>query len=207
MSLLNNRKLVIGTIAVLASLKFIVVPVIDWQNEQAAVYEKKLRQLNKGLSLLNNREELTAEIESWRAQNVQYIELMAQPAKSATSFQLAKQNDLDKLLEKHGLKAKRSNWLEHIEQGVVEEHKLELSLSGQLKDFISLVIEIEQASPRMAIVDYRMTISKMSPASHKLGNFSGTLVIASWRDLSNIARQSTTQAGQTIAKSKELQSG
>jgi len=184
MLLVNDRKLMIQIIVVLLLAKFVIVPVLEWQNEQIDIVNRQSKQLNKGLKLLENKSELVEHLGKLRSELQVQSQLIAGKGESAISYQLNVQKQIEALLEKYELTSRSITWLNPAVKGNTEEHKLELQLKGSLKNFISLIMEIEQQKPKLAVVEYKSNVSKMYPQRQKLGQFLGKLVIVGWRDIS-----------------------
>lgn len=181
--MLNNKPLLLGILAVLALIRFALLPVVEWQNSQVNELERSKTQLAKGLQLLEQKSELQ-EIEGRLLERNRVLSsklLFNEP--NANRMQLTIQKQLDELMAKHNLEARNTNWLTPLPLGQTEEHRLELSLSGKVEDFINFTLEVENESPRLAIVQFSQAINGMRLAQKNLGNFNGMIVISSLRKL------------------------
>jgi len=181
MTLSDNKPFLIGLIVILGAIKFILLPVVTWQETQVNSIFKQERQLAKGLQLLENKTQMIEELNSLRQFSEQQQALIALPEQSPVSYQLKIQKMIEKLLEKYQLNSRSSNWLAPVVKSNIEEHRLEIALSGNTKEFIQFLTEIEQQKPKLSLVDLRTNISKMYPTRDKLGRFTGKFTIVGWR--------------------------
>lgn len=183
MSILNNRPLLLSIIGVLVTVKFVVQPIFAWQDDVANKLTRQSQQLNKGLTLIENQEELRNQLDTLREKRVTLSEGLLGIDRDSTGYQLRVQRLIDELLEKNKLKARNSNWFTPVSDGVKEEQRVEIALSGKQKDFIKFLLDIENTKPKLAIVQIGSAINKMSSAQSKLGTFNGMIVVTGWRAL------------------------
>jgi len=181
MNLLDNRPLIIGMILTLISIKFVLVPVIQWQNQTLVKITKQDRQLQKGLALVDNKDDLLEKFTSLKNYSRQQLKLVASDEKSPIAYQLKVQKNIESLLDKYKLKSRSVTWLAPVRKSSIEEHRLEVTLSGKLKEFIQFMVEIEKQKPKLALMEFRSNISKMKPVRNELGQFTGKFIVVGWR--------------------------
>lgn len=184
--MLGNRQLTLSVIAVLALIKFLLLPLFSWQNEMLNSINKQNSQLVKGLYLLENQAELTNQLQGLKQVNSKQLQLIASSESSSIAYQLNVQKKVERLLEKYQLTSRSANWLNVIERGSVEEQRLEISLRGSVKQFIEFISEVEQQSPKLALIEYRTAINNMYPNRHELGRFSGKFILVGWRNVAGV---------------------
>lgn len=189
MNLLDNRPLIIGLILILVGLKFVFVPVIQWQDLTMTKIAKQDKQLQKGLALVENKEELVSTLTSLKNDSRQQLQLFASDEKSSIAYQLKIQKNVETLLEKYKLKSRSVTWLTPVTKSSIEEHRLEVTLSGELKKFIQLMVEIEKQKPKLALMEFRSNISRMKPTRNKLGKFTGKFVVVGWRSTAGVENE------------------
>ena len=183
MSLLSNKPLLLSVVAVLAAIRFVLVPFIEWQNEKLSVLNRQEMQLIKGLELLASRESLDEELSRLRNErNSLGGDFLGNDA-DATSYQLRVQKLINSLLEKNNLKSRNTNWLAAVDKGSLEEHKIEVSFSGKQKDLIQFLLDVEQQKPKIAVYELSGGISGMVARRNILGNTNGKVTLAGWRAL------------------------
>lgn len=167
----------------LAAIKFLLVPIFDWQNIQIKSINRQNSQLVKGLDLLANQKQLITQLQTLRHHAQRQLSLIARTDETAIVYQVNIQKQMEKLLEKYHLNARSTTWLNKVTRGNIEEHRLEIALKGSVKNFIEFISEIEQQKPKLAILEYRSIINQMSPQSHELGRFSGKFIVVGWRNI------------------------
>ncbi|GAA0353825.1 hypothetical protein GCM10009092_17740 [Bowmanella denitrificans] len=176
-----KKQILIGFLLVLAVLKFVIVPVLEWQDEKVAQINTLGQQLSKGTKLLAVQKELELKLQALQAQKGDVLPMLTTDEPSATQFQLQVQRKIDELMAKHELNVQNVNWLTPRPKGMAVEHRLEIRMTGGLKEYLALMIDIEQQKPKLAIVEVNSLISNMRPAGYTLGRVNGRLVISAWQ--------------------------
>ena len=181
MSILKNKPILIGLILVLVTIKFAILPIVNWQENKVLEIQKKNKQLKKGLALVDNQQDLAFELLTLQQFSLKQLQLVAGTENTAIQYQLNIQRKIEALIEKYELRSRSVSWLNKVDRDGHEEHRLEVSLAGTFKGFISLLTEIEKQKPKLALLEFRSNISKMFPNRNELGQFSGKFVVISWR--------------------------
>jgi hypothetical protein len=184
MSLLDNKKRLLIVCAVLIAIKFILLPWFEWQNTQVNQIAAIEKQLQKGLLLVNEQQELTDSISQLQGTYRTNKALIASEEKSVLDYQLKIQKQIEALLSSLALTTRSVSWLNPLQDGHLEEHRMEISLTGSMKSYIQFMIALEQINPKLTIDEFRSNISKMYPNQNKLGRFNGKIVIVGWRNSS-----------------------
>jgi hypothetical protein len=182
MSLLDNKKRLLIVCAVLIAIKFILLPWFEWQNTQVNQIAAIEKQLQKGLLLVNEQQELTDSISQLQDTYRTNLALIASEEKSVLDYQLKIQKKIEALLSSLALATRSVSWLNPLQDGPFEEHRMEISLTGSMKSYIQFMIALEQIKPKLTIDEFRSNISKMYPNQNKLGRFNGKIVIVGWRN-------------------------
>jgi hypothetical protein len=110
------------------------------------------------------------------------LALIASEEKSVLDYQLKIQKQIEALLSSLALTTRSVSWLNPLQDGHLEEHRMEISLTGSMKSYIQFMIALEQIKPKLTIDEFRSNISKMYPNQNKLGRFNGKIVIVGWRN-------------------------
>jgi len=176
--------MLIAIIASLSVLKFVLIPIVQWQDTKVTKIAQLQKQLTKGQDLLQHQTELTQQLGQLMAKTNLVLSSVAANEKSAADYQIHTQQMLDKLLEKHGLSVRTMDWLNPVNNGFLEQQRIEIAFSGRVKHLIEFIRDVEQLTPKLAVVELRDNISKMWPEDHKLGNFMGKIVLMGWRNTS-----------------------
>jgi len=181
MNISLKSKWLLGLLVGLALLKFVIVPLLVWQEDKAINIGLLKDKISKGQNLLSNQQDLELSLaELQQVEQELYKNILSQD-NSETAFQLRTQKAIDILLAKYDLSVRNSNWLSPIDNGAVLEHRLELNLRGAVKDFALLTLEIEQQLPKINTIEVSGLLSNMRPAAMKLGNFNGKLIVSAWQ--------------------------
>lgn len=178
---LSNKPLLLVLIALLATIKFVIQPILEWQSDQRNELARKQTQLSKGLLLLENQNVLAQTLSIAEDSRESYTRDILGVDPDTTAFQLRVQRQIESLIEKHNLKVRSANWLQAMERRVSIEHRLEVSMSGSNKDLWAFVMDVEQLTPKLSIVQFNTAMSKMMPNANRLGTFNGKVVILGWQ--------------------------
>lgn len=189
MSLLSNKPLMLTLIGLLLAIKFVLQPIVEWQNKKVDDIFLLERQLNKGLGLIQNEEILKSQLSQVSERLKALTKTVLGRDENVAAYQLRVQKQIEELMEKHDIVARNVNWLSPQIDGYSEEHKIEMNLSGQSKDFVLFLLDIEQTTPKMAVVEFSTLISRQYPSRKKLGNITGRLVLAGWRATDAMSQQ------------------
>ena len=126
----KNQKLLLITVALLATIKFIVLPFFEWQNETKQSAQTSLERLNKMEGALASQEELKeklAEAEKALAQ----LETQFPMITNVDAFRLEQQQRINEIADKHDVDVSLVSWDDSIPEAndglMIQPLKLELS--------------------------------------------------------------------------------
>lgn len=180
MDMTQKQKWLISALLLLAAMKFAVLPWMQWQEEKAANVSLLSAQLSKGWALLEHQAALQQRLQKLQESEQQLLSQVVYRDDSSTAFQLRLQKQLDELMAKHNLSVRNSNWLSPVQRGTMQEHRLEMGLSGELKQLLAFMADVEQVTPKLTILEASSQISNMRPNAKKLGDFNGRILIGAW---------------------------
>lgn len=178
MSILEDKKLLIGILLFLVGIKFLLMPLFDWQDAKIEQIQRYNKQLNKGNFLVKNQQTMLETVNEIKQRSASLLNKVASKADTRVSYQLKVQKEVELLMEKYELRARSVTWLKSIKSGPFDEHRLELSLAGSFKNYIRFLNEIESVSPKLNIIELRANVSKMFPKRNELGSFSGKVIVS-----------------------------
>ncbi len=174
MMMLNNRKLLVSILTVLFILRFVVVPIIDWQNTKVSEIASLKSRLEKSKALvaqsdyLNNiKQQVEKEL------NNQMQIFFHGDAESAS--QLKQLQVLEEQLKNRDLNLRSSRWLGKINYDNYTELRLELNITGDLFNFIQFVSDLEMQPLPRRFVEWRVGIKGMS--KNEMGKISSGRII------------------------------
>ncbi|REL30228.1 hypothetical protein [Thalassotalea euphylliae] len=179
--LLNNKPLMLGVIAFLAAIKFILLPVLDWQEDKLTSIGVLEERLLKTERLLSNESKMAEAVSSLSVKVGGLDDLLFTQGQDVVQFQLGHQEVIEGLLSENKLSVKRTSWLMPSKTDEYEEHKVEITVSGSFKQLMTSLLAIEGLKPKVALASYTMNISRMKASSLRLGRVSGKITFAVWR--------------------------
>jgi hypothetical protein len=152
--MLNNKPLLLGIILLLAGLRFIIVPWMDYQDEQKQQLETLTKRLVRSEALVEFRTELT---EQKQLQDTAVTRLLAdlQQSPSTEQYQLEFQQQMQQLLESNNVSLLLFDWLSDTDLKAFNAHRARVSLrfEGTIADIVKTHLLLEQKYPSLLIRD------------------------------------------------------
>jgi hypothetical protein len=176
MNELKQHALLLSAVALLVIIKFIYLPISDWQSAlymEIQQQQKKLSQV--GVVLSENDELLSQKVKLTQALTV--AEQVFFPYQVEADFQLKQQIMLEKILEQHKLKLTRFGWenSRNLSALSVTHYQLQVFLSGNTLNFIQLMAALELQSPYIEVGDFVLNVQRQK--AQDLGQVSGNLTL------------------------------
>lgn len=172
-----KQQVALGIIGVLLVLKFIVVPLVDWQAEQVNLISNLQKRAAKSQGVIKNQIVIDAQQQQITQQLEQINRLFVAPQKD-TEFKLAMQQQVEQLMAKYQLQINNSNWLVSLKvaDNTLMRHQLTLNISGKLLNFQKILVELETSTPIIQVSDFNMRIKGQS--EQELGQVDGTIELS-----------------------------
>jgi hypothetical protein len=172
-----KHQLALGALAILILLKFVAVPLFDWQNEQLNNLISLQKRASKSHSVIVNQAQITASQQKITAQLTAINKLFV-AYKNEAEFKLVMQQQLEQTIAKNQLQINNSSWLPSIAvaNGQLMRHQLRLSIKGNMLDFKNLITLLESATPKTALKTVNINIKGQN--SERLGQVEGTIELA-----------------------------
>lgn len=173
---LKKYALLLSILLLLVALKFLIIPIVEWQNSaftNIVLLEKKQ---NKIQTVISNVEATQFKI-SELAKVVDTYQGMFFVYEQESSFKIQQQKYIEKLLSTHELRASNLGWqslINNQEQGL-KIFPLNINISGNSLNLIKFMTAIESNSHRIAIDDFNISLSKQK--EFDLGIMNGKLVL------------------------------
>lgn len=171
---MKNKPLLLGALAVLFLLKFVVVPVIEWQDEAITETKNLQSKIDKSQSyikdlpnLLKYKEELDLSLSKTKEMIERYND--------ASRYQISKQRQFEALFKEHQLTMSSSNWRDVVKTDNGSTFQLQVQFNGMLNDFIAFQMQVNAMRPSVTITNLGLNIRGQSAAS--LGSMTGNMVI------------------------------
>ena len=171
---MSNKPLLLGLLAVLFVMRFIVVPIFDWQNQAVTDTRSLQNKLDKSAAYITDLPKLIAFKESLND------ELAARHAASETyndigRYQIAKQRQFEQMFDAADISITSSNWLDPIATAKGVTLQMRLQFSGKLHRFINLHTQIAALGASVNVTNLSLNMSGQTESS--LGTFSGNAII------------------------------
>ncbi len=171
---MNNKPMLLTLLAVLFVLRFVVVPIFDWQNQAIADTQSQQHKLDKSAAYIDDLPKLTAFKEELTAA------LAARNAASETyndigRYQIAKQRQFEQMFKASEIEIKSSNWLDPIATAKGVTLQLRLQFSGKLNQFIGLHTQIAAMGNSVNVTN--LSLSMRGQTEESLGTFTGNAII------------------------------
>lgn len=157
-----TRKNLILVLALLLSLKFALMPLIEWQSDRIDELAAKIRQLAKVDSVIQNKSFYLSELEALRAsveKNSSYI------YRDSDSTKLSVQQDLEEIFIQGGLEVTGFNWVLDSRESPESVRVLRgiVYFSGATSTMVKVFWNISSSSRLIRIVDWRQQIQRYGP--------------------------------------------
>lgn len=168
-----RNKLALILIAVLASLKFVVVPLVDWQDAVSMDVSAVKKRLHKGQLAIEQKDALELEshtslhaIDQARAGLFDIV--------SENQFKLDQQAWLEDLVAQHNVEVEEISWggATPGESGVVI-YPVNLTFSSDVDDFILLHATLESGQKHIRFENFDLSIKRH--AEKRIGSVRGSM--------------------------------
>lgn len=176
---LSNKALV-SVVAVLAGIKFVLLPVAQWQNEQLAVIEQHEKRNAKAERLLDSEEQLALRLatldKDYKALADKYPRFEA-PA----DFRIETQIMFDMLLQQENLKVTQFFWREKLDKEVINGMymgRFNVDFTGKLKDVALLQGRLATTEKAYRVANLSIAVKNQTDKS--LGEAQGTFTVEAY---------------------------
>ena len=180
-----KQQIALGVLALLIVLKFIVVPLFDWQNEQLANLANLQKRVSKSQNVIANQTQITQSQQRISAQ-LKAINSLFINYKPEDEFKLAMQQQIEKTVANQQLQINTSNWLPSIlvANKQLMRHQLRLSIKGKMLDFTKLITELESVTPKAELKTFN--INSKGQNAEQLGRVDGIIELAFYMQQPNV---------------------
>jgi hypothetical protein len=144
----SRKKVLLVLMSLLVSIKFILQPILDWQDEEMLRLNIEQRRIHKLTNASQRLPQLELQLVALR-DNVSDHKRLFFEWQPSERFKLEKQQLIEGLLSRMGLDVQRLGWGEPIEYagGQVIQYRAELEIKGELPDMIKWHVELEKLMP------------------------------------------------------------
>lgn len=175
----SRTKILLGFLVFLIAAKFVLEPLINWQNDEVArlsIEEKRLEKMSFAATNLPELEQSYEQLlNASHEQENGFFSLGEEQ-----SFTLQRQQELEKSLQEMGLSSQSFGWSQpiDIEGSEISTYRAEIKLNGTLSDFIKWHVELEKSTPLIQIDSINLRMDRRRGNPDKMGNISADLVVS-----------------------------
>lgn len=173
MSSLLTKQNLIPVVAVLVLLKFIAVPVWEWQESKISEIQQLKGRLDRAELLSSKGGELQEVLEAAKESNVAKAKSLY-IVDDLAALKLNKMNELDQLLSSYNVRITSSSWMSETGD-VIKKFNLKVGVRGKTKEVIQAILALRKLEKLSSIDDLSIRIVKMQDKT--LGDAGGSLVI------------------------------
>ena len=180
---LKKHQFLLSVVALLIIIKWLYVPIVDWQDERYFEIKQKQNRLSKSSAVLkqsnvySQKNDLLAD--SLAIANDIFVE-----KQDDSLFKLEQQKFVEQMLSKLGLSLTRTVWenaLESVEPQI-KQYKMKVFFKGRTNDMVRYVTELEKHKPYIEVNDFIFNINKRN--KEPFGSVSGNLTLSLYMKMS-----------------------
>ncbi|MBE0360565.1 MULTISPECIES: hypothetical protein [Pseudoalteromonas] len=172
-----KHQLALGALALLIILKFIIVPLFDWQNEQLSQLANLQKRASKSQNVIINQNQISKSQQQINAQ-LKAINSLFISYKSEAEFKLAMQQQIEQTIASKQLQINTSSWLPSllVANGQLMRHQLRLNIKGSTLNYIKLITLLENTAPKAELKTFNINLNGQN--NEQLGRVEGTIELA-----------------------------
>ena len=161
MAEIKKHALLLTVLALMLTAKFIVVPIIIWQDQlllEIAMQEKKLGKSDVLLSKKSDHHTINDKLKGKIAE----IETLFYPYQKGSTFKLERQKKFESIIEQYQLKLKSFYWqaVSNEDNLDVMRYTVKIKITGQVSDIINMLTLLESQSHYIEIQSFNVLISR-----------------------------------------------
>ncbi len=172
-----KHQLALGALVILIALKFLIVPLFDWQNSQLAQLANLQKRAVKSQNVIINQSQINQAQQTINAQ-LEAVNSLFVDYQRESEFKLAMQQQIEQTIANNQLQINTSSWLPSITvaNNQLIRHQLRLNLKGKMRDFINLITLLESKTPKAELKSLNINLKGQNNES--LGRVEGTIELA-----------------------------
>lgn len=173
---LKKHATLLIVLVILVVVKFIVVPIIEWQEGLILENESYQSRIDRVQGLSENRERLQQSLNTVEKQQQLAQSLVHQYSDEAT-FKLKLQKLLDSYAAKYNVKVSNVNWLTTVEMidGAIIKFPIRMKVRGPTSKVVQFINYLESLSPIIDVDALNLNVKRQS--GRALGSIDGQLTI------------------------------
>ena len=156
-----NQKQLLSILGLLLLLKFIIVPVLDWQNSLVEELSIKEQRLLKSVKAVDESKELTETLEQLTKKNEQLQSLLFEH-KPDTEFQLKQQQLVEGIFEENEIEISNIGWSpkSYVEEWQLTKFELRINFSGNISKLQNVKLLLESQEKWVELSEFNFRFGK-----------------------------------------------
>lgn len=153
---LNQQKLLV-VVLILATIRFVLLPVLEWQAQKREQLQVTSQQLERAIRLKNSAPEQESQLA--KLQQLTSTALSLYPnANQNTQFRLNIQQQLEQQLTGQGLEVNLFDWLAQQTElnGSIERYQIRMVLQGQPQQIMAAYMHVLINKPWLKVQDIQL---------------------------------------------------
>lgn len=178
----KHHPIKVGLLLSLLLIKFIVLPVFDWQNEQILILHQSQIKLSKTQAILAKESQMKNLIEQI-SKNIEPIERAFFNAPNELAFKLNLQQQIESTLSRFNLEQKNFSWLNktHNADLSLTAQAFEVRLTGDSYQLVHLISELEAQDKLFQLLQFNVDFKAQTAV--ELGRVEGVITFrVFWRE-------------------------
>ncbi len=178
---LKQHRVLLSFIAILVFIKFVVIPVLDWQETVIIDIQNKERKLEKASQLIKRSGSFQEDRKLISAQ-LKEAEQLFFSLQVDSDFKLTQQKYLEQLMATHNLNVENFGWQTSSvnDSMLLKKYQVQVRFSGNITDLVNFIISLDQHSKRYEVTNFNFSFP---PGSSNIRN--GRLSINFYMDQSD----------------------
>jgi hypothetical protein len=181
MQAFKQYQLHLTLVAILLSLKFVVVPLFEWQDQQLLEIQLLNNKINRIDNVLNNRAQIL-EHQSALKQMLADNSNVFFKTDTSTTFQLEQQQWLENKIKQHELDVSNIGWApqQTLEEFNLTAHLVQLNIDGKSNKVFKFLQELQAQKKYIAIQAFSVNFKSQNASN--LGSARVRLNLAFYRE-------------------------
>jgi hypothetical protein len=174
MQLLRNYPYLSGLLVLLVVLKFLFVPLVQWQNDTLWSISQNDKRLSRATGAITDIDSNRGQLEALQQQLGQ-LQTFIYPSQDEASFKLEQQQWVEVLIAKHNFKVSNIGWTysaQVLGQPLIK-HQLSVSFDGNTFDLPNLYLALDSNPQWIDVTGFSFNLIGQNEKS--LGRFRGSL--------------------------------
>lgn len=151
-----QNKWLLAVVALLAIVKFLLLPLRQMQQEQYQLLDSLTKRVQRSHALLSEQEPM----KQWASEQQLQLQLLLQPFVSvdnAAQYRLTLQQQLQQLATSHGVTIMLFNWVSDTPLAVFDLHRgrVNLQLEGEAAHIMQMHLQLERQYPQFISRDLK----------------------------------------------------